>query len=45
MSDIIDTLLNMSVFLFVGLMIWLYFKDTPGAPSQNFEARAPEEHD
>ena len=36
MTDIIDTLLNVWVFVFVGLMLWLYFKDTPGAPSQDF---------
>ncbi len=23
----IDTLLNIAVFVFIGLMIWLYFKD------------------
>ena len=26
MSNLIDTLLNLNVFLFIGLLIWLYFK-------------------
>jgi len=45
MSEIIDTLLNLAVFIFVGLMVWLYFKDTPGAPSQDFDARPPDQQD
>ena len=28
MDNLIDTLLNMSVFGFIGLMIYLYIKDT-----------------
>ena len=36
MTELLDTLLNLSVFIFVGLMVWLYFKDTPGAPSEEF---------
>ncbi len=27
MSDIVDTLLNIEVFVFIGLLFWLYFKD------------------
>jgi hypothetical protein len=26
MSQIIDTVMNIEVFLFIGLLIWLYFK-------------------
>jgi len=26
MSHIVDTLLNLTVFLFIGLLLWLYFK-------------------
>ena len=26
MSDLLDTLMNIEVFLFIGLLIWLYFK-------------------
>jgi hypothetical protein len=26
MSNFIDTLLNLQVFLFIGLLAWLYFK-------------------
>lgn len=28
MSNIFDTLMNLVVFAFVGLLIWLYFKET-----------------
>ena len=27
MDPLIDTLLNIGVFIFIGLMIWLYLKD------------------
>ncbi len=26
MSNLVDTLLNVEVFLFIGLLVWLYFK-------------------
>ena len=26
MSNFVDTLLNVNVFLFIGLLLWLYFK-------------------
>jgi len=29
MGDLVDTILNVVVFIFIGLMIWLYFKKTP----------------
>jgi hypothetical protein len=29
MNDLIDTLLNIGVFVFIGLTIWLYFKKVP----------------
>ena len=25
-EDLIDTLLNVSVFVFIGLLVWLYFR-------------------
>ena len=28
-DNLIDTLLNVMVFAFIGLMIWLYFKGEP----------------
>jgi hypothetical protein len=28
-DNLIDTLLNVMVFAFIGLMVWLYFKDEP----------------
>ena len=27
MSNLVDTLLNVTVFAFIGLMVWLYFKE------------------
>ena len=27
MSNLVDTIMNITVFLFIGLLIWLYFKD------------------
>ena len=29
MGDLLDTILNVTVFAFIGAMIWLYFKETP----------------
>lgn len=26
MSNLLDTILNLVVFLFIGLLVWLYFK-------------------
>jgi hypothetical protein len=26
MSNLIDTVMNVEVFLFIGLLVWLYFK-------------------
>jgi hypothetical protein len=35
MSDLLDTFMNIEVFLFIGLLIWLYFKkvDDNSGPS------------
>ena len=27
MSGLVDTLINLEIFVFVGLLLWLYFKD------------------
>ena len=29
MIDLLDTILNIIVFVFIGVMIWLYFKEVP----------------
>jgi hypothetical protein len=29
MNNLIDTLLNVGIFVFIGLMLWLYFKTVP----------------
>ena len=26
MSNLVDTLLNIEIFLFIGVLVWLYFK-------------------
>ena len=36
MDSIVDTLMNLFVFAFVGLLIWLYLKETPS------DEKAPE---
>jgi hypothetical protein len=37
MDNLIDTLLNIGIFVFIGLIIWLYFKDVPehDRPTEN----------
>ncbi len=27
MNNILDTLINLQIFAFIGLLLWLYFKD------------------
>jgi len=29
MDNLIDTLLNIGIFVFIGLILWLYFKEIP----------------
>ncbi len=29
MNEILDTILNIEVFAFIGLLVWLYFKKDP----------------
>ena len=29
MDNLIDTLINLFVFTYIGLLVWLYFKDMP----------------
>ena len=26
MNDLVDTIMNIEVFLFIGVLVWLYFK-------------------
>jgi len=33
MSEWLDTVMNIEVFAFIGLLIWLYFKEFPGNDS------------
>lgn len=37
MENLIDTLLNVGIFVFIGLMLWLYFKEVPeqDRPTEN----------
>jgi hypothetical protein len=32
MSNFFDTLMNLFVFAFVGLLVWLYFRETVSGP-------------
>jgi hypothetical protein len=35
MSELLDTLMNLFVFAFIGLLIWLYFKEPlPGSDNE-----------
>ena len=29
MNDIVDTLINLEIFAFIGLLVWLYFRPVP----------------
>lgn len=29
-DPLIDTIMNIEVFAFIGLMVWLYFRESPG---------------
>ena len=29
MSNLLDTIMNIEVFAFIGLLVWLYFKPSP----------------
>jgi len=29
-DPVIDTIMNIAVFAFIGLMVWLYFREDPG---------------
>jgi hypothetical protein len=33
MSNILDTIMNIEVFVFIGLLVWLYFK--PFVPNES----------
>ena len=38
MSNLLDTVMNIEVFAFIGLLVWLYFKQAPAeddAPSDS----------
>ena len=35
MGNLLDTLLNISAFAFIGLLVWLYFKPVKGDDAQS----------
>ena len=35
MNNLIDTLLNIGIFVFIGLMLWLYFREVPEQKKPN----------
>lgn len=40
--NLIDTLLNIFVFTFIGILIWLYFKKESDADTNKAESQEPE---
>ncbi len=38
MSNILDTIMNIEVFLFIGLLVWLYFKQFMPNESENTDS-------
>ena len=34
MNETLDTILNIEVFAFIGLLVWLYFKKDPRDPTE-----------
>lgn len=39
MSDLRDTIINIEIFAFIGLLLWLYFRPSHLETSQRAEAR------
>lgn len=37
MNNILDTIMNIEVFVFIGLLIWLYFKPDKKDPKEEHE--------
>jgi len=42
MENVVDTLMNILIFVFIGLMIWLYAKKDPGPDDRQEESNRPE---
>ncbi len=40
-ESLTDTLLNVSVFVFIGLLVWLYFKKQPPDEDEGSSRPAP----
>ncbi len=38
-ENIIDTALNVSVFVFIGVLIWLYLRKEPDSPATDEEKK------
>ena len=36
-DNLVDTLLNVTVFVFIGVLIWLYLKEVPDSAGANKE--------
>ncbi len=37
MSNLVDTIMNIEVFAFIGLLCWLYFKEFRTDDTENFD--------
>jgi hypothetical protein len=42
LNNLIDTLLNVWVFAFIGILVWLYFRREPGEESAKGQGTAEE---
>ena len=38
MSNLLDTIMNITVFVFIGLLIWLYFTDFESENSEHTDS-------
>ncbi len=38
-ENIVDTVLNLSVFVFIGVLIWLYLRKEPDSPATDEEKK------
>lgn len=43
MSNLLDTVMNIEVFAFIGLLVWLYFKPVATDQGDGDEASSPPE--
>ncbi len=42
-DNLVDTVLNVMVFVFIGVLIWLYLKDVPDSADANKEGNGEQD--